>query len=144
MNTQEGQNDEIRSNHEQELSEISHGAKKLKINNKLNDVDSYFIKYFETKKKNITATPESADQKFLLSLLPDVKLMNCTQKRQFKRKVLDVIGYISEDPDSLNVSSRSSVANYSSSSMIPESRTDNENQQYDPADSSFGYSNMQQ
>jgi len=47
---------------------ISHGAKKLKLNNKLSDVDSCFMEYFETKKKNITTTTECADQKFLLSL----------------------------------------------------------------------------
>lgn len=55
--TQEGLNDEMRSNHEQGLSKISHGAKTLKPNNKLNDFDSCFMEYFE-RKKNITTTSE--------------------------------------------------------------------------------------
>lgn len=96
--TQVGLNEDIQSDHEQGLSDIltseemsnnhktiSYSAKKLKLNNKLSDVDSCFIEYFETKKKNITTTPECADQKFLLSLLPDMKQMNSTQKRQFKK-----------------------------------------------------------
>lgn len=83
---------------------ISHADKKLKLNNKLNDVDSCFLEYFETKKKNLTTTPECADQKFLLRVLPAMKQMNSTQKRQFKGKVLDVIGCILEDPDSLSSS----------------------------------------
>lgn len=153
---QVGLNDEIQSDHEQGLSDIltneeksnnqktiSHGAKKLKLNNKASDVESCFIEYFETKKKNLTTTPECADQKFLLSLLPDMQQMNSTQKRQFKRKVLDIIACILEDSDSINISSRSSAASYSSSPIIPESRTDNQYQQYDPADSGFGYFNIQ-
>lgn len=45
----------------------------------------------------MSTAPECADQKFLLSLLPDIQQMNPIQKRQFKRKVLDVIGCILED-----------------------------------------------
>lgn len=65
-NTQVGLNYEIQSDHEQGLSKIltseemsnnhktiSHGAKKSKLNNKLSDVDSCFMEYFETKKRKI-------------------------------------------------------------------------------------------
>lgn len=47
-----------------------------------------------------------------------------SKKKQFKRKVLDDISYILEDPGSLNQFCRSSVAS-SPSSMIPESKTNN-------------------
>jgi len=68
------------------------------------DHDNCFMEYFETKKKKMSTTPECTDQKFLLSLLPDIQQMNSIQKRQFKRNVLDVIGCILEDQGSLNPS----------------------------------------
>jgi len=74
-----------------------------------------------------------------------MKQMNSTQKRQFKRKVLNVIGCIFEDPDSLSQYSCSSVASYSTLSVIQESRTDNsvnQYKQYDPAESGFGILNL--
>lgn len=45
------------------------------------DADKCFVEYLEAKKKNMTH--ESADQKFLLSLLPDMEEMTAVQKRQF-------------------------------------------------------------
>lgn len=62
------------------------------------DEDKCSIEYFEATEKNITrAATECADQKFLLSLLPDMKQMNFKQKRKFKREILDVIDRILED-----------------------------------------------
>lgn len=122
---------------------IAHSAKKLKVNSKISDVDHCFMEYFETKKKKISTTPECADQKFLLSLLPDIQQMSPIQKRQFKRKVLDVIGCILEDQGSLNPLSSSS--SYSTLSTVPEARTDNtgnQYQQYDPEQTGFEFFNI--
>lgn len=143
---------------------IEHSAKKIKVNSKISDVDNCFMEYFETKKKKMSTAPECADQKFLLSLLPDIQQMNPIQKRQFKRKVLDVIGCILEDQGSSNSSSNlssssystlskipearishSSSSSYSTLSTVPEARTDNtgnQYQQFDPPQSGFEFFNI--
>lgn len=139
---------ELLSSHQdiaEDHDKIAHSAKKLKVNSKISDVDNCFMEYFETKKKKNSTTPECADQKFLLSLLPDIQQMSPIQKRQFKRKVLDVIGCILEDQGSLNPPSHSSSSSYSTLSTVPEARTDNtgnQYQQYDPEQTGFEFFNI--
>jgi len=139
---------ELLSSHQdiaEDHDKIAHSAKKLKVNSKRSDVDNCFMEYFETKKKNISTAPECADQKFLLSLLPDIQQMNSIQKRQFKKKVLDVIGCILEDQGSLYPPSHSSSSTYSTLSTVLEARTDNtghQYQQYDPEQSGFEFFNI--
>lgn len=124
---------------------IAHSAKKIKVNSKISDIDNCFMEYFETKKKKMSTTPECADQNFLLSLLPDKQQISPIQKRQFKRKVLDVIGCILKDQGSLNPPSHSSSSSsYSTLSTVPEARNDtgNQYQQYDPEQSGFEFFNI--
>lgn len=75
---------------------ISQQKNKKKNVSKETDVDSCFIEYFNSKKQKTKES--SADEKFLLSLLPDVEQMNQSQKRRFKREVLAVIDSIFEEP----------------------------------------------
>ncbi|XP_069702377.1 transcription factor Adf-1-like [Periplaneta americana] len=53
---------------------------------------------FEEKRSDV----ECADQKFLLSILPDMKEMNSSQKRTFKRGVLELLGNILDSSSSHN------------------------------------------
>lgn len=48
--------------------------------------------------KNKKTKDSSADEKFLLSSLPDREQMNQPQKRRFKREVMAVIVSIFEEP----------------------------------------------
>lgn len=85
-------------------SEIKKETEDTRINSRWHcsdtqkEVDSgkHFVTHVETRKKNLHQ--ESADQKFLLSLLPDLKEMNPQQKRRFKRESLELISRILEDP----------------------------------------------
>lgn len=62
------------------------------------DMEQSLADYFEAKRANvITKQTENADQKFLLSLLPDIELMNSNQKRKCKLQFLEVIDKILQD-----------------------------------------------
>lgn len=70
--------------------------KKKKTNN-LDLTDKCFISYINTKKHNLKQE-ENPRKQFLLSMLPDVNQMTEVQMRKFKRKMLDVIDDILEEP----------------------------------------------
>lgn len=74
-------------------------------------MDRCFIDYFNNKKQKPN---DSADEKFLLSLLPDVQQMSQTQKRRFKREVLAVIDSILEEPTTSTPSTSDTGNTYSS------------------------------
>ncbi|CAG9766139.1 unnamed protein product [Ceutorhynchus assimilis] len=61
------------------------------------DAEKSIAEYFDAKRAKLCNPNESADQKFLLSLLPDMELMNASQKRRCKREFLEVIDKILQD-----------------------------------------------
>ncbi|KAF0706328.1 MADF domain-containing protein, partial [Aphis craccivora] len=81
-----------------------------------------FVKSGKQQQGNLLISSEFENNRNIYDTQPDMKQINSSQKRQFKRKVLDVIGCILEALDSLNVSSRSNVVSYSLSSMVPQYR----------------------
>lgn len=66
----------------------------IKTKNKQTDAEKSLVEYFEAKKARLDKPSESADEKFLLSLLPDINLMNAHQKRRLKREILELIDKI--------------------------------------------------
>ncbi|XP_060855464.1 uncharacterized protein LOC132933163, partial [Metopolophium dirhodum] len=97
--------------HNKMLNNIGHQkSNKIKTTNEI-DVDRCFIDYFNNKKHKPN---DSADENFLLSLLPDVQQMSQTQKRRFKREVLAVIDSILEEPTASTPSTSDTGNTYSS------------------------------
>ncbi|KAI4472188.1 hypothetical protein MML48_1g09562 [Holotrichia oblita] len=66
----------------------------IKTKNKQTNAEKSLAEYFEAKKAHLDKPSESADEKFLLSLLPDINLMNAHQKRRLKREILELIDKI--------------------------------------------------
>lgn len=74
----------------------------MKRKNKDIDAEKSLVEYFEAKKHRLDKPSETADEKFLLSLVPDMNLMNAHQKRKLKRGILDLIDKILPEVNSRN------------------------------------------
>jgi len=61
-----------------------------------NEVDKFVI-YCITSKKNFQTNKNNSDLNFFKSMLPDISKMTNYQKRQFKRRTLDIINSILDD-----------------------------------------------
>lgn len=62
--------------------------KRRKVSTTTNEADKYFIEYVKSK---TSTTQPNPDLQFLTSLLPDVAKLTDYQKRQFKRKTLELL-----------------------------------------------------
>lgn len=103
--------------HNTSSNNISLQKSKKKNVTKETDVDRCFIEYFNNKKQK--TKDSSADEKFLLSLLPDVEQMNQSQKRRFKREVMAVIDSIFEEPTTSTPSTSHTYSSQSDNSTLP-------------------------
>jgi len=96
---------------------ISLQKSKKKYVFKETDVDRCFIEYFNNKKQK--TKDSSADEKFLLGLLPYVEQMNQSQKGRFKREVMAVIDSIFKEPSTSKPSTSHTYSSQSNNATLP-------------------------
>lgn len=97
-------------------------VKRQKTSKMANEADKCFMDYVTYKKASQNS---NLDLEFLKSLLPDIAKMNYYQKRQFKKRTLDVIDSILCDTPLANTesyeplpTSSPAMSNYSANSYI--------------------------